>query len=198
MPDQPKLDRRVVRTRKQLSQALIALILERGYDDLTVTDITDRADLRRATFYLHYRDKEELLFATLGTTFDELVAAMAHVHQSDAIAGKTTVEPYRVVFDHVDANSALYRIILTGHGGAAVSRRIRDYLAGLVLATLARLPKGAVTVPPEALAQFIAGAELALVTWWLENDKPHSAAQMAEIAHRLVLDGARGALPVVL
>jgi AcrR family transcriptional regulator len=48
----PSLDRRIRRTRATLRDALIALILERGFDSITVQDITDRANLARATFYL--------------------------------------------------------------------------------------------------------------------------------------------------
>lgn len=189
-----KPDRRTARTRKHLSAALIELILEKGYDAVTITDIAERANLRRATFYLHYRDKEDLLLATLGASFDQLAVTMAQVHTSDPLAGKATVEPYRALFEHVDANSSLYRIVLNGQGGAAVSRRIRESLAGLVLQTLNSLPREQIAIPPDVLAQFIAGAEWALVTWWLEQDKPYSAEQMAQFAYQLVLDGVRGVL----
>jgi len=75
IPDQTEsLDRRQQRTRRLLKAALISLILERGYDDLTIQDITDRADVRRATFYLHYATKDELLAQVLAAMFDELVA----------------------------------------------------------------------------------------------------------------------------
>lgn len=60
-----KLDPRVVRTRQQLREALVSLIEEKGFDALTVQDITDRAELNRATFYLHYQDKQELLVKRL-------------------------------------------------------------------------------------------------------------------------------------
>ena len=57
-----KPDRRVNRTRRLLREALLALIMEEGYDAVTIEEITDRADLGRTTFYLHYRDKEDLAF----------------------------------------------------------------------------------------------------------------------------------------
>ncbi|MDO3650831.1 TetR/AcrR family transcriptional regulator [Nocardia mangyaensis] len=54
-------DRRVRRTRDHLHRALIELMIERGYDRVTVSDIIDRADVGRSTFYAHYRDKDDLL-----------------------------------------------------------------------------------------------------------------------------------------
>ena len=52
-----KLDRRVRRTRRLLAEALVALIIEKEYETISITDITERADLNRATFYLHYGSK---------------------------------------------------------------------------------------------------------------------------------------------
>src|SRR4051812_15011818 len=61
-------DRRVRRTRRNLTDALIGLILERGYEAITVQDILDRADIGRSTFYAHFRDKDALLLSC----FDDL------------------------------------------------------------------------------------------------------------------------------
>ncbi len=185
-----KLDRRVQRTRTQLRDALIALILERGYDDLTIQDITDKADMRRATFYLHYKDKEELLLKALSESFDELVQQMESIRQNDILAGKTNVEAFLVMFRHAEQNARLYRVILNGQSGVAVANRIREYLAALLLSSLKALPSEQLAVPPEILAHYMAGAELAMITWWLNHDMPYSAQQMAEMVQRLTLHGA--------
>jgi AcrR family transcriptional regulator len=55
------IDRRAARTRRTLHDALIRLILRKGYDALTVQEIIDDADVGRATFYAHYRGKDDLL-----------------------------------------------------------------------------------------------------------------------------------------
>ncbi|HZY42942.1 MAG TPA: helix-turn-helix domain-containing protein, partial [Anaerolineae bacterium] len=75
MPKEPKkLDPRVIRTRQMLRDALVSLIAEKGFDAITVQDIADRATLNRATFYLHYQDKHELLINSLRDAIDELMA----------------------------------------------------------------------------------------------------------------------------
>src|SRR5258708_40339979 len=71
-----KLDPRVVRTRQMLHEALVACILEKGYDAVNIQDITDRAGLRRATFYLHYADKDALLLSVMQETLDALLQEM--------------------------------------------------------------------------------------------------------------------------
>ncbi|MCB0141244.1 MAG: helix-turn-helix transcriptional regulator, partial [Caldilineaceae bacterium] len=55
------VDRRVRRSRKLLGEALLELVVEKPFGDITVQDIADRADMNRATFYLHFQSKEELL-----------------------------------------------------------------------------------------------------------------------------------------
>src|SRR5436189_198695 len=60
-----KLDRRVQRTRQLLQDALLAMVIEKGYDATTVQDIIDRANVGRATFYAHFPDKQTLLTSRL-------------------------------------------------------------------------------------------------------------------------------------
>jgi AcrR family transcriptional regulator len=189
-----KLDRRVQRTRGQLRDALIALVLERGYDDLTIQDITDKADLRRATFYLHYKDKQELLLTVLSESFDSVVQQMDAIRQSDALAGKTNVEAFLVMFKHAEQNAKLYKGILNSQSGVVVSNLIREYLAALLLSSLSVIPSHQLSMPPEVLANFMAGAELELVAWWLNHDMPYSAEQMAQMVQTLTLRGAMGVL----
>lgn len=186
-----KPDRRVQRTRGMLRDALIELILEKGYEAVTIQDITERADLRRATFYLHYRDKEELLLASLEAVFDTLARDLEPGLQRDGLAGKTQLTTFVATFKHVEENRDLYRVILGGQGAAPIARRIRDYLANHIRQGLAI---AAPVIPADVLAYFIAGTELTLITWWLENDAPYPAEQMAEMTHQLVLSGAIGAV----
>jgi AcrR family transcriptional regulator len=148
--------------------------------------------LRRATFYLHYRDKEELLLSALADTFDALTQQIEPLMKDDAVGGKTQLETFLVVFRHVEENRDLYRIILGGQGAAPIARRIREYLADHVQQGLSSLKTEG--VPLEVLANYIAGTELALITWWLEHERPYSAEQMAVMAQRLVLNGALGVI----
>jgi AcrR family transcriptional regulator len=188
----PKLDRRKQRTRAQLHEALLALIVEKGYDSLTIQEITERADLRRATFYMHYRDKEELLTAALTTIFDGLVRDSQHIANSDGIGGKMHVAAYLVTFKHAQQHYALYRNILSAQCSTLVAGRIRAYLASLILPGLTALEP--LPMPADALANYIAGAELSMIMWWLENAMPYPAEQMAQIVHELVLNGIMSAL----
>ena len=180
------MDRRKVRTRQMLRDALIALILEKGYDATTVEDITNRANLGRATFYLHYRDKDELLLHTLEATFDELIKNLKPISLEDAASAPAQA---LIAFQHAAENRDLYRVMLSGQGSGSIQRRVREYIATLIQQRIQplvqQLPPGAIPIPVEILAQHIAGSLLTLIVWWLENDLPYSAEHMAQIFQQL-------------
>jgi AcrR family transcriptional regulator len=84
-----KIDRRVSRTRNALREALLSLIEEQDYSTITVEEITARANIGRTTFYLHYRDKEDLLLEELADLMQELTQQIARISISQWQAGKT-------------------------------------------------------------------------------------------------------------
>src|SRR6476646_5226795 len=101
-------DRRSRRTRRMLGEALVALMLEKRYDTITVQEIIDRANVGRSTFYAHYLDKEDLL----QTEIAELVARLsAHMDQS---AGGQRIIPSLELLRHLYESQALYRALVRG------------------------------------------------------------------------------------
>src|ERR1700739_1322328 len=70
-------DPRVLRSRQMLMQALVRLLARKEFDDISVQEIADEATLNRATFYLHYPDKNALLQAMTAARFRDLIARRA-------------------------------------------------------------------------------------------------------------------------
>ncbi len=206
---QKKHDRRVGRTRKALKQALYELLEEKGYDQVTVEEITDRANLGRATFYLHYRDKEDLLLEDVIDLVDQMVeetTGMPWLRWREDSGGENSMTmrpiPMVLVFQHVAENADYYRIILRGQGMYTVGERLRAIIikaikdVGLARSqegSLACEPqdrlKGETQVPLDVIANYYAGSVMGLVTWWLENDTPYPAGQMAEYFQQLFFPG---------
>lgn len=186
---QKKTDRRVIRTRRLLRDALMELILEKGYDAVTVQDIAERANVGRATLYLHYRGgKEELLLSNLEEIYDELVDRIKPVKSDSSLNGDHRAS--RVAFEHAAEHQDLYLVILHGQGAGAIEQRIRKYMAGVIQSDLEKMSSNS-TVPVEIVANFLAGSLITLITWWLENGMPYSAAQMADLYAQLTLPAVR-------
>jgi len=184
-------DRRAVRTRRALREALIALILEKGYDAITVQDITDRADLNRGTFYLHYHDKQDLLLSSSADVFDELAAQLTPVtpeHLTIDVPERNLI----LIYQHVAANADFYRVMLGNHGVPAFIRRLRHIMAQWSLARLEALRALGVpltSLPSEFTANYMSGAVIGVTEWWLENDMPLTPEELARCTLQLSVSG---------
>jgi AcrR family transcriptional regulator len=177
-----KLDPRVIRTRKMLRDALMALIIERDFETITVRDITEHATLNHATFYLHYRNKEELLEKTLEEMFDELKASIPSPSMEGAREIDTPLQSTIVMFQHIAANAMFYRVMLGAKGTPAFAAQIRNYLADNIqqrMESLVQQHSIQPNVAPEFIAQFTAGAYLGILIWWLEHDCAESVEMLA-------------------
>ena len=186
-------DRRVRRTRRSLHEALIALILERGYDHVTVQDILDRADIGRSTFYAHFRDKEALLLSS----FDDLRADLRRDIDA-AAAGQAPLDPVRpssALFGHAYAHRQVYRALCGRQGGTTVHRHLHDVIGSLLREHLTpQLGTAGSDLPAELVSEFCTSALLGLLTWWVDKDFRHSPAQMARAYGRLTAPSLRAAL----
>jgi AcrR family transcriptional regulator len=180
---QKKPDPRVVRTRQQLREALVSLIEEKGFDALTVRDITDRAELNRATFYLHYHDKQDLLEKSLRDAIDELMTDLgASTDEQRQLISDESPRPIQAVFEHVARHAHFYRVMLSAAGVPAFSAGVRDYMAEVTVRWLSALqpqPRHS-RVPLEIVASSLSWSLLGVLIWWLEHDMPHSPEYMAE------------------
>jgi AcrR family transcriptional regulator len=189
-PTTKKLDPRVVRTRKLLREALVASILEKGYDATNIQDITDRAGLRRATFYLHYGDKDALLLSMMQETLDALMQEM-EARAANSFSAETQPSEDLMTFQHVQERADLYRAVLSGQGAAGITRGVRDFLAERIRVTCQRKhPDLDMTMPIDVLANYLAAVKLNMVIWWLDSGMPYTPQQMAEMCARLTMYGA--------
>jgi AcrR family transcriptional regulator len=184
-----KVDRRVQRTRQLLQDALITLILEKGYDKITVQNIIDRANTGRSTFYAHYLDKEDLLESGLEKLREELGQ---HLAGEDAVEGSEwLLLPSLALFRHTGENHDLYKAMIGGKGIDVVVKAIDDALIAHAQTHLEQLVTkgGQPSVPPLVIVTYVVGALLALLTWWLDNDMPYPPEQMHEMFRQLTTPG---------
>lgn len=184
-----RLDRRVQRTRQLLHNALIALILEKGYDKITVQNIIDRANVGRSTFYAHYLDKEDLLESGLERLREELGQ---HLVGEDAVEGSEwLLLPSLALFRHTGKHHDLYKAMIGGKGIDLVVQTIDNALIAHAEAHLQELvAKGRrPSVPPLVIVTYLVGALRALLAWWLDNDMPYPPEQMHEMFRQMTTPG---------
>ena len=173
-------DRRVRRTRELLRGAFLSLIAEKGYDRITVQDILDRADVGRSTFYAHYRDKEDLLRGG----FEDIRAALAaerDTAESEPGAGDDAelLEPLLAVFTHVEGHRQFWGPLSRKGGADLITRLLRESVDDLVRRHLQSHLQGSAIDPTqlETAVQFVAGACMGLLVWWLDDEDISSSAE---------------------
>jgi len=175
----------VRKTRRQLREALVSLILERGWDSVSVMDVCAKADVGRSTFYLHYADKEDLLVSGI----DELHEALAGVNAKAA----GTFGFLQPLFEHARDNRRLMQALAGRKSGQTVQRMFRDGAIQLVDTELVALGLGGEV--RHHTARYLGGALGELLMSWLEAPRGMDAAGLAGLFQQLtsgVVSAAKG------
>lgn len=182
-----KHDRRSQRTQRLLHDALMSLLLERRYDDITVQDLLDRADVGRSTFYTHYWDKDDLLASEVERMLDAMDRQMVTSAQ-----GEADLLPVVGLFRHVEDFYAAYLALGRSQEIGIALGAMRKRLCEVVQRRLEAVAPA--NTPPMALeitAQAVVGTALSLLQWWVEVETPPSAEQMRQYFRELALPGVR-------
>ncbi|WP_167364981.1 TetR/AcrR family transcriptional regulator [Mesorhizobium qingshengii] len=188
--DTGTIDRRVARTRALLQDAIIALIPERGYAAITVDDICRKANVGRSTFYTHYTDKDALRSATLEAHLRSLSREQLSKEER---TGSRVFDFSLPMFEHAQAFRSLHHALLASSGDT-IHDQMRQRIQRAVRAELSGKRVGEAGVPIEFAVQFIAGAFLAVLAWWLPSDMKLSPAHVDELFQKMAGQaiGARG------
>ena len=181
-----KPDARVQRTRDLLGRALITLIVEKPINDVTVQDVLDRAHVGRSTFYLHYRDIDDLLVSQL-EMFLEFMSTVLSVRNDKS----NRVAPVTEMFAHIGNQNKLYRVLsdsghvkdffdlAEGYFARGIERRLVE------LGKLTKVPQRELAARASALS----GSLLSLLRWWLDRGEKETPEAMDEMFHRMVWTG---------
>jgi AcrR family transcriptional regulator len=170
-------DRRVQRTHRLLTEALVELILERGWDAVSVQELCERADVGRATFYTHFADKEDLLV-------DGLDALGAFVRTQAPISpGSKPLAFARGIIDHAEEQRRLFRAVVGKQSGQIVQNHFRKLVIRLVREDLEHLAPGHPRL--DVTVSYVAGAFFELLSYWLESRTDLGPAELENEFHRL-------------
>ena len=173
-----KTDARVVRTRDRLGDALIALLLEKSFDDVTVQEVLDRAGVSRSTFYAHYKDKNDLFLSDIDQFLESIATLLARSGDRSP-----RVAPVAEFFTHVGESRDLYQVMVE-------SGRIHDlrdlgeahFARGIEERLVTRAPT--LTKQERAIqAHALAGSIFSLLTWWITHGMIPSARDMDQQFH---------------
>lgn len=171
-------DRRVIRTKQRLNEALISLISEKGVQSVTVQDITNRADVNRATFYSHYHDKHEMLELMVMEVLQEFTNA---INLSPSKNKSSVSDTFVRMFEHIEKHASFYKTMLTNKGVPGFARQMLQIICQSFNQHRLKFQPDdqQLIVPPDILSTYTASAYLGLIIYWLEHDQAYTPEYIA-------------------
>lgn len=170
-----KVDRRILKTQESLKKAVIELMTEKNFDDITIQDIADRADVNRGTIYLHYQDKYDLLDKLIETHLQEIGEMDAWACQLD---WTDALVPY---FEYFEKNHLFFSTMLASKGAPSSfrTRLLASFMEGFK-GEIDRESGKNKGFHEDVLLQFTGTAYVGVIEWWIRNGMPHPPKVMAQ------------------
>jgi AcrR family transcriptional regulator len=169
-----KVDRRIGKTQEALKNAVFALMAEKNFDDITIQDLSDRANVSRGTIYLHYMDKYDLLDKLIETHIEELRERCEAAAELDFISGSL------IWTEYFESNYSFFSMMLASKGAPYFRNRFVDFLLEEFRDEVDITKGKNLGLNKDVIVRFVASAYVGVVEWWFTNEKPISHQELAE------------------
>lgn len=190
-------DLRVIRTKESIRDALVELMEEKGFEAITVKDITTRAKINRGTFYAHYQDKFDLMAKCEEEIMLEM-SRMAKQKFPSIIASLGTDSPTDTplsiavsIFEYLNENCRFMKAVLGPNGDLSFQTRLKEFMWKTMFGNHpnALVKEENLLVPAEYLASYVASAHIGVIQQWLNSGRNESPEEMAKILSTITING---------
>jgi AcrR family transcriptional regulator len=169
-----KVDRRILKSQEAIKKAVIELMSEKNFDDITIQDISDRANVSRGTIYLHYVDKYDLL----GKLIEEHINEMRELCES---ASEMDFKDANVIwFDYLEHNYLFFSTMLLSKGAHSFRSQFLEFLIEEFKDEVDITEGKNHGLNKDIILQFIATSYVGVVEWWITKGMPYPPQVMAE------------------
>jgi AcrR family transcriptional regulator len=181
-------DRRIRKTRTVLHEALASLVREKDYDDIVVKEILDRANVGRSTFYMHFRNKDDLLAASI----HELLHSIPKMHAPATGAPHEGIIAFSLpVFEHIHAHRHAGRTKIGPRGRAILHEHLKRILVDFINASARQnnqlRRRSPARLPQDLLVRHVASTFVLVLNWWMESNSPLSPSEVNELYRGMLL-----------
>ncbi|MBV7505759.1 TetR/AcrR family transcriptional regulator [Bacillus sp. sid0103] len=188
-------DKRILRTKRLIRDALTELMEEKGFEGITVRDLTEKAGINRGTFYLHYHDKFDLLEQSEAEILNEMKKIALEINPTDFMNFNSENEPFPFIvnlFEFFHENSSFMKVILGPKGDASFQGKMKDFIKETFYNNImSKINRENMLVPVDDLFAYVSSAHLGVIQHWLESGMEKSPQEMAMILSRITLLGPR-------
>lgn len=192
------MDRRQAKTKQALRKALMELIEDKGIEGLTVTDISERADVNRGTFYLHYRDAQDMLSQIRTEILVNIDQLMNKVDIYDLRQYAAKEEPYPPMvrfIEELGRNGDFLKVILGPKGDPSFAISLKAMITKHIWSKMStHQAVKELLVPAEYLLAYTTSANLGILTHWIESGTKQEPTEVVRIMMRIIYHGPMHAL----
>jgi AcrR family transcriptional regulator len=170
----PKVDRRIAKSQEAIKKAIVELMSEKSFDDITIQDISDRANVSRGTIYLHYLDKFDLLDKLIEEHIDEMGEICKSTSEMDFTEANL---PW---FEYLKSQYLFFSTMLASKGAPSFRRQFKEFLIEEFKDEVDITKGKNHGLNEEIIIQFIVTSYVGIVEWWITNEMPYPPQVMAE------------------
>ena len=187
------MDRRILKTRSVIKESLTELMKEKPFDKITIKDITDKANINRATFYLHYMDKYDLLEQSQNDILNEIKEVLADAikifnPQSLPIQDANTIIPFlSYVYECIGKNSDFVKVILRGNGDLNFHLKFKSLIEELIKKISVIKTPDAFCIPLKYLIETATSMHIGIISRWLEDGMVETPYELACITSSIIV-----------
>ncbi len=190
-------DLRVLRTKGAIREALTELIEEKGFEAITVKDITTKANINRGTFYIHYQDKYDLMTKCQEEIMEEMSSIARKMIPnilSELEARSSGITSFTLavsIFEYLNDNRGFMKAVLGPNGDLTFQTKLKQFMWNALVESNPNSPikKENFLVPGEYLVSYMASAHIGVIQKWIVDDRKETPQEMARILSTITLNG---------
>lgn len=171
-------------------EAFINLVEEKGYEHVTVSDIANQAMINRATFYAHFKDKQDVYDYIFKETVEQFMMVLAPVQlgKTNQLQLHTIEQIITHIFEKIQANRVFFKTVLNAHGNEQLRKQISQILRSTYanIFDQVEIREKDFIVPIDFIIEYMSATFMASLHWWINQEISFSPKQMAQLIIKLV------------
>lgn len=179
-------DKRVIKTRKLIIETFKEMIIEMDYNEITIKELADRANINRKTFYAHFECIEDILAELIEQIAEKLLEHL----ENAGIFTNPSVEVFVKAMDlTLNENLELYKKLIVANSYRFFLRNVKDIIKKSISNAGLKNAVDCTPVELDFICEFIASGLAKIYKMWLEDPKDVSQERIGELAGKIILFG---------
>jgi AcrR family transcriptional regulator len=186
------MDRRISKTKKVIKDCFIQLIREKGFEKITVKDLTEKANINRGTFYLHYKDKYDLLEQGQNEILKEIEHIMSkaskEIEKFIPIKESNQVSPFLTeIYTHIGYNSDFMSVILGTRGNLYFQTKLKDLIRRFIANNITNNANFNKKILVKYFIEMVASIQIGVIQKWIQDGMKESPKEMAAMVSEIII-----------